>query len=262
MTVFRSKIASARVLCVGAGGLGSPAALYLAAAGVRAIGIIDADAVDLSNLQRQILHTTQDVGRRKVSSARDRLAARHPALDVRTHDERLCASNAAELFAQYDVVVDGSDNFATKFLANDAAVLTRKPLVHGGILRWFGQVLSVRPFESACYRCIFESPPPRDEVPSCAEAGVVGAVAGVLGVLMAIEALKLVASPAPPLLDRILTYDALGARFREIPVRRNVLCAVCGPHATIRALDPTLYLATERAGAPCGGLPTQPEPPL
>lgn len=235
----------ARVLCIGAGGLGSPVALYLGAAGVGTLGLIDADVVELSNLQRQLLHRTDDVGRRKVLSGRDTLLRRHPSLTVRLHDERLEPHNALALLRDYDAVVDGSDNFRTKFLANDAAVLCGVPLVHGGILRFFGQLLTIRPRLTACYRCLFEAPPPAGEVPSCAEAGVIGAMAGVVGALMAQETVRLLTSPDATSGGRLITYDALEARFREVPIRRNPRCAVCGDAPTIRALAEENYLSGE-----------------
>jgi len=238
-------LGDARVLLIGAGGLGSPAALYLAAAGIGTMGIIDSDSVDLSNLQRQILHRTRDVGRSKVESARAALLARHPHLHFVGHAERFEVENALEIVRGYDLVVDGSDNFRTKFLANDAAVLARRPLVHGGILRWSGQLFVVLPGESACYRCIFEAPPPPGEIPSCEEAGVVGAVAGVVGTLLAVEAIKVLTAKGRVLANRILTYDALASRLREVEVRRNPRCAVCGPSAVIRALRPEHYLEGE-----------------
>ena len=224
-------LSEARVLCIGAGGLGSPALLALAASGVGTLGIVDADDVDLSNLQRQILHHTPDVGRRKVESARATLAARFPAVRVETHDARFDVHNAEDLCLRYDLLLDGSDNFRTKFLANDAALRTRRPLVHGGILRWFGQLMTIRPFESACYRCLFEAPPDAGEVPSCAEAGVVGAIAGVIGFAMAQDAIRVLTGVGRTYADRLLTFDALRARFREVPLRRNPRCGGCGPDA-------------------------------
>jgi adenylyltransferase/sulfurtransferase len=238
-------LGSARVLCVGAGGLGSPAAYYLAAAGVGHLGILDSDRVDLTNLQRQILHRTEDVGRLKTDSAADALARRHPSLRLTLHRVRLDVDNALEIFGGYDLILDGSDNFRTKFLCNDAAVLSGKPLVHGGILRWFGQFFVVLPGRTACYRCLFEAPPPAHEIPSCEDAGVMGAVAGAFGALMAAEAVKTLTGTGRLLADRILTMDLLGLHPREIAIRRNPRCPVCGETPTIRALCAENYLEGE-----------------
>jgi adenylyltransferase/sulfurtransferase len=219
------RLMDARVLIVGAGGLGSPAALYLAAAGVGTLGICDDDAVDLSNLQRQILHGTPDVGRRKTDSAAAAIARVNPDVRVEDHALRLDAGQA-NLLASYDVVLDGSDNFETKFLLNDAALVRGVPLVIAGILRFSGQLMTVRP-GTACYRCVFEEPPPPDVAPSCQAAGVLGAVAGVMGSLQAVEALKLILGRGSPMTDRILVYDALSATFRELQVSRRPECSAC-----------------------------------
>jgi adenylyltransferase/sulfurtransferase len=235
----QAKLARARALVIGAGGLGSPVAFYLAAAGVGTIGIIDGDVVDLSNLHRQILHHTPDVNHPKVESARAKLAALNPDVTVIPHAERLTVENARALFEQYDVIIDGTDNFPTKFLANDAAIFTKRPLVHGGILRFVGQVMTILPGKSACYRCIFKEPPPAGLIPSCQEAGVLGALAGVIGTIQATEALKLILGLPQPLAGRLLTYDALTSTFREITVRRNPKCPICGEHPTIRTLTMT-----------------------
>jgi adenylyltransferase/sulfurtransferase len=232
----QAKLASARALVIGAGGLGSPVAFYLAAAGVGTVGIIDGDVVDLSNLHRQILHHTSDVNRLKVESARAKLTALNPDVVVIPHAERLTADNALALFAQYDIVIDGTDNFPTKFLANDAAFFANRPLIHGGILRFVGQVLTILPGQSACYRCIFKAPPPAGLIPSCQEAGVLGALAGVIGTIQATEALKLLLGLPQPLAGRLLTYDALTNAFREITVRRNPTCPLCGERPTITTL--------------------------
>ncbi len=232
----QKKIAKAKILIVGAGGLGSPAAFYLAAAGVGTIGLIDSDAVDLSNLQRQIIHYTPDVGRPKVLSAKEKIQALNPDVQVNMHEERFVADNALKLVAGYDVVIDGVDNFPAKFLINDACVLGNKPLVHGGILRFDGRVTTILPKKSACYRCVFKQPPPAGLVASCQEAGVIGALAGVIGTLQATEALKLVLGIGKPLTDRLLDYDAKKATFREIKTKRNPNCPVCGEHPTITTL--------------------------
>ncbi len=232
----QKKIAKAKILIVGAGGLGSPAAFYLAAAGVGTLGLIDSDAVDLSNLQRQIIHYTPDVGRSKVLSAKEKIQALNPDVTVVMHEERFVADNALKLVSGYDVVIDGVDNFPAKFLINDACVLADKPLVHGGILRFDGRVTTILPRKSACYRCVFKQPPPAGLVASCQEAGVIGALAGVIGTIQATEALKIVLGIGRPLTDRLLDYDAKKATFREIKTRRNPRCPLCGEHPTITTL--------------------------
>ena len=232
----QAKLAQSRVFVVGAGGLGSPVSLYLAAAGIGTIGIIDGDQVDLSNLQRQIIHYTPDVDRPKVVSAREKIQAINPDVKVITYEERLQARNALELIRDYDILVDGTDNFPTKFLVNDAAIFSGKPLIHGGILRFDGQVLTILPRESACYRCIFKSPPPPGVVPSCQEAGVLGALAGVIGTIQSTEVLKLILGIGTPLTNRLMRYDAMQASFRDVKVRRNPECPVCSDHPEITEL--------------------------
>ena len=232
----QKKIAKARILIVGAGGLGAPAAYYLAAAGVGTLGLIDSDVVDLSNLQRQIIHHTPDVGRPKVLSAKEKIQALNPDVNVTMHEERLVARNALELIKSYDVVIDGVDNFAAKFLINDACYFAEKPLVHGGILRFDGRVTTIIPRKSACYRCVFKQPPPPGLVASCQEAGVIGALAGVVGTIQATEALKLVLGIGRPLTDRLLDYDARRTAFREIKIKRNPNCPLCGEHPSITEL--------------------------
>jgi adenylyltransferase/sulfurtransferase len=232
----QKKIAAAKVFIVGAGGLGSPAALYLAAAGVGTIGIIDGDVVDLSNLQRQVIHHTPDIARPKIQSARDKITALNPDVSVVPIHDRLTAKNALDAVKDFDMIIDGTDNFPAKFLINDTAVLSKKPLVHGGILRFVGQVLTILPGKSACYRCLFKAPPPPGLVPSCQEAGVLGALAGIIGTIQATEALKLILGVGQPLTDRLLTYDALSTRFRNVPLRRNPQCPVCGDQPTITEL--------------------------
>jgi adenylyltransferase/sulfurtransferase len=232
----QKKIAQARILIIGAGGLGSPAALYLAAAGVGTLGLIDGDAVDLSNLQRQVLHHTDDVGRPKVVSGKEKIDALNPDVKVMTYEDRLTAKNALDLFSQYDLVIDGVDNFPAKFLINDACYFARKPLVHGGILRFDGRVFTILPGETACYRCVFKTPPPPGLVASCQEAGVIGVLAGIIGTLQATEALKLILKIGKPLTDRMLDFDARRTVFREIKVRRNPNCPLCGERPTITEL--------------------------
>jgi molybdopterin-synthase adenylyltransferase len=232
----QKKIAKSRMLIVGAGGLGSPAALYLAAAGVGTIGLIDSDVADLSNLQRQILHHTPDLGRPKVVSGKEKIQALNPDVNVVTYEDRLIAKNALELIRGYDVVIDGVDNFPAKFLINDACVFAEKPLVHGAILRFDGRVFTVIPKKSACYRCVFKNPPPPGLVASCQEAGVIGVLAGIIGTIQATEALKLVLGIGRPLIDRMLDFDARRTSFREIKTRRNPNCPLCGEHPTITEL--------------------------
>ncbi len=225
----------ASVLIIGAGGLGSPAALYLAAAGVGTIGLVDPETVVLSNLHRQILHATESLGRPKALSAKARLVALNPGVTVRAHQERLTAANAAERLQGYDVVLDGSDNFPTRYLVNDACVRSGTPLVHGGVVHLRGQVLTVLPGRSACVRCVFPEPPEVGAVPSCQEAGVLGSAAGILGSLMAHEALKLLLGLGEPLTDRLVVFEGDRSRFREVPVRRDSGCAVCGDVPSLRA---------------------------
>lgn len=250
----QQKLRAARVLCLGAGGLGSPVALYLAAAGVGRLGIVDFDAVDVSNLQRQLLHGTPDVGRAKTDSARDALTRLNPDVEIVLHPERLTRDNATALIAAYDVVVDGTDNFPARYLANDVCVRLRKPNVYGSIFRWEGQASLFAPhLGGPCYRCLYPAPPPPGVVPSCAEAGVMGVVPGVIGCLQATEALKLILGTGTSLLGRLLVFDALGARFRELKVRRDPACPVCGDHPTIQ--EPVDYEAF------CGCAPAGPASP-
>jgi len=232
----QKKIAQARVLIVGAGGLGAPAALYLAAAGVGTLGLVDGDTVDLSNLHRQVIHHTDDLGYSKVESARQKIAALNPDVRVVASSVALDADNALALFSEYDVVIDGTDTFPVKFLINDAAFFTRRPLIHGGILRFEGQMFTIIPGKSACYRCIFPEPPPTGLVPSCREAGVMGPLAGVIGTLQATEALKVILGIGQPLANRILKYDGLRTQFRTVPIRKNPRCPLCADAPTITAL--------------------------
>lgn len=231
------KLRAGRVLCVGAGGLGSPVALYLAAAGVGRLGIVDFDHVDLSNLQRQVLHGTPDVGRPKTQSAVETLRRLNPDVEVVPHTVRLTAENAQEILSGYDVVVDGTDNFPTRYLVNDACVMLGKPNVYGAIFRWEGQVSLFAPHrEGPCYRCLFPEPPPTGTVPSCAEAGVLGVLPGVIGCLQATEVLKLLLGQGRSLLGRLVVFDALSLQFRELRLRRDRGCPVCGDHPTITEL--------------------------
>lgn len=232
----QEKLLAGRVLIVGAGGLGAPIALYLAAAGVGTIGIADADVVDVTNLQRQVIHFTPDIGKPKVLSAAEKMRAINPDVTVRTYQEWISAANIAELIADYDFVIDGTDNFATKFLINDACVLGNKAYSHGGILRFDGQSLTVLPRESACYRCIFPAPPPKDAIPTCSEAGVFGVLPGMIGTVQATEAIKYLLGIGDLLTGRLLTYSAKSMKFREIRVQRNPQCPVCGEHPTITEL--------------------------
>ena len=231
-----AKLAAARVLVVGAGGLGSPAALYLAAAGIGHIGIADRDLVDVSNLQRQILHTDSRIGAPKTRSAEATLTARFPHLQVTRHDVTVCADTVADLIAEYDVIVDGVDNFAARFVVNDACYFARKPLVEAGILRFYGQLMTILPGEGPCYRCIYPEPPAPGAIPSCQEAGVLGAMAGVIGTLQAGEAVKLVLGVGDTLAGHVLVFESLPMTFRRVAVRRSAHCPLCGPHATITEL--------------------------
>ncbi len=224
------------VLCIGAGGLGSPAAMYLAAAGVGTIGIVDFDVVDYSNLQRQIIHGTPDVGRSKLASAKDRLLAINPHITVNTYETALTSQNALELFAPYDVILDGTDNFPTRYLVNDACVLLGKPNTYGSIFRFEGQASVFGTKDGPCYRCLYPEPPPPGLVPSCAEGGVLGVLPGVIGVIQATEAIKLITGIGEPLVGRFLIYDALRMHFRELKLRKDPDCPVCGTHPTVTKL--------------------------
>jgi molybdopterin/thiamine biosynthesis adenylyltransferase len=230
------KLLNGKVLIIGAGGLGSPIALYLAAAGVGTIGIADADRVDLSNLQRQIAHHTRDIGIPKVVSAGEKMTAMNPDVTVNTHETWVSAANIRDLIAQYDFIIDGTDNFAAKFLINDACILAGKPYSHGGILQFDGQTITVKPGESPCYRCIFPAPPPKDAIPTCSRAGVIGVLPGVLGTIQATEAIKYLLGIGDLLTGRLLTYNALRMKFREVPIRKNPACPVCGEQPTITEL--------------------------
>ncbi len=233
----QQKIMEGKVLIIGAGGLGAPAALYLAAAGIGTIGLVDADRVELSNLQRQVIHFTPDVGRPKVASARDKIEAINPDARVVVYQERALAKNILRMIQDqdYDFIVDGTDNFPAKFLINDACVMAHKPFSHGGILRFDGQTMTYAP-GNACYRCVFENPPPLNAVPSCSQAGILGAVAGMLGTIQAAEALKFLIGQGELLTNRLLIFNALNMNFRSVGVRRNPQCPVCSDKPAITKL--------------------------
>jgi sulfur-carrier protein adenylyltransferase/sulfurtransferase len=232
----QQKLKAARVLCIGAGGLGSPLALYLGAAGVGTLGIVDFDAVDYTNLQRQIIHTTADVGRKKLDSAAEKLKAINPFLNIRKFETRLSSENALELFREFDIIADGTDNFPTRYLVNDACVLTGKPNVYGSIFRFEGQASVFATKDGPCYRCLYSEPPPPGLVPSCAEGGVLGILPGLVGVIQATEVIKLILGKGDPLIGRLLLVDALGMKFRELKLRKNPDCPACGTHRSITKL--------------------------
>ena len=233
----QKKLLQAKVLIIGAGGLGAPAALYLAAAGVGTIGIVDADVVDLSNLQRQVIHTTNDIGKKKVESAAETMRAINPDVQVNTYHDFVSSENIMDLIRDYDFILDGTDNFPAKFLINDACVMAKKPLSHAGIIRFKGQLTTILPGEGPCYRCIFKNPPPKDAVPTCKQAGVIGAMGGVIGSLQAMEAVKYITGVGDLLVGYLLTYDALKMEFHKIKLPpRGKGCAVCSDNPTITKL--------------------------
>src|SRR4051794_19324048 len=232
----QQRLKAARVLCIGAGGLGSPVALYLAAAGVGTIGIVDFDVVDSSNLQRQVLFTTDDVGKPKVECAAKRIQALNPFIDVRRYNTMLTSANALELFRDFDIIADGTDNFATRYLVNDACVLTGKPNVYASIFRFEGQASIFAADRGPCYRCLYPEPPPPGMVPSCAEGGVLGVLPGLLGVIQATEVIKLILGKGESLIGRLLLVDALGMSFRELKIRKDPECPVCGLNPTVKEL--------------------------
>jgi molybdopterin/thiamine biosynthesis adenylyltransferase/rhodanese-related sulfurtransferase/molybdopterin converting factor small subunit len=246
------KLKAAKVLCIGAGGLGSPVAMYLAAAGVGRLGIVDFDTVDFSNLQRQILHGTPDVGRSKLASAKDRLNALNPNVQIDTYETALSSQNALQIFEPYDIVVDGTDNFPTRYLVNDACVLLGKPNAYGSIFRFEGQASVFATKDGPCYRCLYPEPPPPGLVPSCAEGGVLGVLPGLIGVIQATETLKLIIGIGEPLVGRFLIIDALRMKFRELKLRKDPDCPVCGTHPTV-----TQLIDYEQF---CGITPAAPEP--
>ena len=251
----QKKICSTSVLCIGTGGLGSPVAMYLAAAGIGKLGLVDFDPVELSNLQRQIIHGTADVGRPKTQSARDTIHHLNPNVEVVLHEARLTSQNALGIIEPYDIVVDGTDNFPTRYLANDACVLLKKPNVYGSIFRFEGQASVFAPHLGApCYRCLFPEPPPPGAVPSCAEGGVLGILPGIIGLIQATETLKLALGIGSSLAGRLLLFDALAMRFRELKLRRDPQCPLCGEHPTITQLiDYEMF---------CGLTPASPAPTL
>src|SRR5881392_3100223 len=246
------RIKAGKVLCIGAGGLGSPAAMYMAAAGVGRIGLVDFDVVDFSNLQRQLLHGTSSVGRSKLASARDRLQDLNPHIEIETYETTVTSENALDLFKNYDVILDGTDNFPTRYLVNDACVLTGKPNAYGSIFRFEGQASVFGTKEGPCYRCLYPEPPPPGLVPSCAEGGVLGVLPGMIGIIQATEAIKLILGVGEPLIGRFLIYDALKMRFRELKLRKDPDCPVCGTHPTVTEL-----IDYEQF---CGITPAAPEP--
>src|SRR5437764_5095515 len=231
------KLKAAKVLCIGAGGLGSPLALYLGAAGIGTLGIVDFDVVDYTNLQRQIIHTTADVGRPKLESAADKLKAMNPFLNIRTFNTRLSSENALELFKDFDIIADGTDNFPTRYLVNDACVLTGKPNVYGSIFRFEGQASIFATKEGPCYRCLYPEPPPPGLVPSCAEGGVLGILPGLVGTIQATEGIKLILGVGEPLVGRLLLVDALTMQFRTVRLRKDPNCPACGTHEIQELID-------------------------
>ena len=230
------RLKAAKVLCVGTGGLGSPLAFYLAAAGIGTLGLVDFDVVDASNLQRQIIHSTKDIGRKKLDSAAEKLLALNPALNVVKHETMLSSANALEILKDYDIVADGTDNFPTRYLVNDACVLLGKPNVYGSIFRFEGQASVFATEQGPCYRCLYPEPPPPGLVPSCAEGGVLGILPGLVGVMQATEVIKLILGKGEPLVGRLLLVDALNMRFRELKLRKNPECPVCGTNPTVTQL--------------------------
>jgi sulfur-carrier protein adenylyltransferase/sulfurtransferase len=247
----QQKLKAAKVLCVGTGGLGSPLAFYLAAAGVGTLGLVDFDVVDSSNLQRQIIHSTKDVGRPKLDSAEEKLKALNPHMTIVKYNTMLSSKNAMEIFKDFDIVADGTDNFPTRYLVNDACVLSGKPNVYGSIFRFEGQASIFATEEGPCYRCLYPEPPPPGLVPSCAEGGVLGILPGLVGVIQATEVIKLILGQGDPLIGRLLLVDSLGMRFRELKLRKNPDCPVCGTHPTVTGLiDYEQFCGIQPAAAP------------
>jgi sulfur-carrier protein adenylyltransferase/sulfurtransferase len=247
----QQKLKAAKVLCVGTGGLGSPLAFYLAAAGVGTLGLVDFDVVDSSNLQRQIIHSTKDVGRPKLDSAEEKLKALNPHMTIVKYNTMLSSKNALEIFKDFDIVADGTDNFPTRYLVNDACVLSGKPNVYGSIFRFEGQASIFATEEGPCYRCLYPEPPPPGLVPSCAEGGVLGILPGLVGVIQATEVIKLILGQGDPLIGRLLLVDSLGMRFRELKLRKNPDCPACGTHPTVTALiDYEQFCGIQPAAAP------------
>jgi adenylyltransferase/sulfurtransferase len=247
----QQKLKAAKVLCVGTGGLGSPLAFYLAAAGIGTLGLVDFDVVDSSNLQRQIIHSTKDIGRLKLDSAEEKLQALNPHMKIVKYNTMLLSNNAMEIFKDFDIVADGTDNFPTRYLVNDACVLSGKPNVYGSIFRFEGQASIFATEEGPCYRCLYPEPPPPGLVPSCAEGGVLGILPGLVGVIQATEVIKLILGQGDPLIGRLLLVDSLGMRFRELKLRKNPDCPVCGTHPTVTALiDYEQFCGIQPAAAP------------
>ncbi len=232
----QEKLLNAKVLIIGAGGLGSPCALYLASAGIGTIGIVDSDKVEINNLQRQILHSNKNVGKAKVESAKERMVGINPDVKVITYNLRLTSENILDIIQDYDIIVDGSDNFPTRYLINDACVLSGRPLSHGGIFRFDGQAITILPHKSACYRCLFPEPPPPGLVPSCQEAGILGAVAGIIGTVQANEVLKYILEIGNLLTGKLLVFNALDSSFRQVKVPKDPKCPVCGENPTVTKL--------------------------
>src|SRR5580658_2956546 len=252
------KLKQAQVLLIGAGGLGAPLGLYLAAAGVGRLGIVDFDVVDFTNLQRQITFSTSDVGRPKIQAAKERLAGMNPSIRIDTYETRLTSSNALDLFRDYDIIVDGTDNFPTRYLVNDACVLLNKPNVYGSIFRFEGQTTVFHYPGGPCYRCLYPEPPPPGLVPSCAEGGVLGVLPGIVGAIQAMETIKLILGTGEPLAGRLLLFDALAMRFRELRLRKNPACPICGEHRTITKLidyEEFCGIRGEEAPAMTDGIP-------
>src|SRR5271167_2406815 len=242
----QQKLKAARVLCIGAGGLGSPLALYLAAAGVGTLGLVDFDVVDLTNLQRQIIHTADDVGRPKLDSAAEKLVAINPFVNVRKFETKLTSANALDLFREFDVIADGTDNFPTRYLVNDACVLTGKPNVYGSIFRFEGQASVFATAQGPCYRCLYPEPPPPGLVPSCAEGGVLGILPGLVGIIQATEVIKLILGIGDSLAGRLLLVDALGMNFRQLKLRKNPACPMCGTHEIKELIDYDQFCGIEK----------------
>jgi len=232
----QERLLNSSVLIIGAGGLGSPAALYLVAAGVGVIGIVDGDRVDISNLQRQVLHFTDDIGKKKIESAREKLKSLNSEVRIRTYNERVNAKNIRRIIRDYDFIIDGTDNFPAKFLINDSCYFEKKPFSHAGVLRFDGQVITVLPGESTCYRCIFPAPPLQGVVPTCSQAGILGVVPGIIGLIQATEAIKYITGIGQLLLNTLLIYNALELEFRKIEVKRNPECPLCGASPEIKEL--------------------------
>ncbi len=232
----QKKLKAARVLIIGAGGLGSPLALYLAAAGIGTLGIVDFDVVDMTNLQRQVLHSTENIGISKLKSAQERIKQINPFVEVKTYPVRLTSENALPIINDYDIVIDGTDNFATRYLVNDACVMLKKPNVYGSIFRFDGQVSVFDAERGPCYRCLYPSPPPPELVPNCAEGGVLGALPGIIGTLQALETMKLILGCGEPLIGRLLVFDGLQMQFQELHIKKNPDCPMCGKHRTIHSL--------------------------